>query len=73
MPDRVVFPGTYEQWRHCITVRCKVALTCEYIKQRIQVLSDPTSKDAETFRRLYGRGHLSAVLDWFKRAQMEIN
>ncbi|WP_238704527.1 hypothetical protein [Pseudomonas nabeulensis] len=31
----MVFPQTYEQWRHCITVECGIALTPAFIAQRL--------------------------------------
>ena len=35
-----VVPRTYEQWRHCITVDCGMALTPAYIEQRLHALRD---------------------------------
>lgn len=66
-------PSSYDEWRHCITVKCKVALTAQYVEQRLAVLRDPGADETRTFRRLYGDGHWRAVLGWFERARTEIN
>lgn len=65
-------PSSYEEWRHCITVKCKVALTAAYVEQRIAALQDAGSDETRSFRRLYGEGHWRAVLGWFERARTEI-
>lgn len=68
-----ILPSSYDKWRECITVRCKVALTAEYVEQRIAALGDPESDEARSFRRLYGDGHWRAVLGWFERARTQIH
>jgi hypothetical protein len=68
-----ILPSSYEEWRHCITVKCKVALTAEYVERRIATLRDAGADETQTFRRLYGDGHWRAVLGWFERARTEIN
>jgi len=61
-------PSTYEEWVHCITVRCKVALTPEFARQRIATLGDPRSAEAVKFVQLYGEPHRARVVEWYRRA-----
>lgn len=66
-------PSSYQQWRHCITVKCNVVLTADYVERRLAVLRDAGADETRTFRRLYGDGHWRSVLGWFERARTEIN
>ena len=63
-----VIPRTYDQWRHCITVDCGIALTPKYIEQRLRALSDMRDDGTRRFIALYGRDHHAAVLGWFEQA-----
>ena len=66
-----VIPSSYEEWRSCITEKCKIALTEAYVESRIAALSDPEADESRTFCRLYGDVHWRAVLGWFQRARTE--
>jgi len=63
-----VIPATYAQWHRCITVDCNIALTSEYIAQRLRVLRDDSLEETVRFRRLYGDPHWQAVCAWFEQA-----
>ncbi|GAA5231945.1 hypothetical protein FOZ76_15230 [Verticiella sediminum] len=67
-----MIPETYEQWRHCITVECGIALTSEYLVRRLSVWHDEQAEEAQRFRRLYGDSHWLAVRGWFERAAREV-
>jgi len=43
---------TYEAWVHCVTVKCKIALTQDFARQRIAALSDVKSAEAVKFVQL---------------------
>lgn len=66
------FPENYEQWRHCITVECGIALTPEFIKQRLAVWRDEQLPETHRFRELYGDAYLQTVIGWFERAEKEL-
>src|SRR5690349_6401038 len=68
MINHPVVPQTYEQWRRCITVDCRINLTREYIESRLVALDDAESIENRNFRRLYGDGHFAAVRQWFRQA-----
>ena len=65
-------PDTYEQWRHCITVKCGIPLTAQFIAQRLAVWRDEQAKETKRFRDLYGDAHWRAVVGWFERAEQEL-
>ena len=68
MNDDYVIPSTYEQWRECIEVRCKIPLTPTYIKERIDELEDGKHPKTKSFKKLYGQDHLQQVIAWFRQA-----
>ncbi|OZI31117.1 hypothetical protein CAL29_24600 [Bordetella genomosp. 10] len=67
-----VIPETYAQWRHCITVECRIPLTLSFVTQRLAVLRDERAQETVRFRGLYGDPHWKAVCQWFTRAQDEL-
>ncbi|MFA5488161.1 MAG: hypothetical protein WC284_02985 [Candidimonas sp.] len=67
-----MIPESYEQWRHCVTVECGIALTTRYVEQRLQVWSNEKLEETQRFRRLYGDRHWLAVREWFERAWREL-
>ncbi|MEM8981760.1 MAG: hypothetical protein AAGC71_01945 [Pseudomonadota bacterium] len=67
-----VSPDTYEQWHYCITVECGIALTADFIAQRLAVWRNEKSAETQRFRSLYGDAHWRAVIGWFERAESEV-
>ena len=65
-------PTSYENWRLCITQKCKIALTPAYIAGRLAALRDESDASTREFRRIYGEPHHRAVIGWFERAQSEV-
>lgn len=63
---------SYEAWKHCITVRCGIALTEHYVRARIEALDDQNDPMTARFVVLYGRDHLKRTRDWFERALVEL-
>lgn len=72
MNDQPVVPQTYEQWRRCIIVNCRVQLTRPYIESRLLALDDAESAENRNFRRLYGDPHFESVRKWFRQALSEL-
>lgn len=64
-----MFPRTFEEWQHCITVKCRIPLTADYISKRIAALTDTKSYETEKFTALYGDDYRQQVLGWFQQAQ----
>ena len=67
-----VIPRSYEQWRHCIEVRCKIPLTPAYVHERLTELQDDKHARTREFARLYGADHLERTIAWFRRAANEM-
>lgn len=68
-----MFPRTYEQWRHCITVECGIAMTSAFITKRLSVWRDSQSEETLRFRRRYGDEYWQLVIRWFEQAERELN
>lgn len=67
-----MIPQSYEQWRHCITVECGIALTPAYVSERLQTWRNEAADETQRFRRLYGDRHWRAVRGWFESAAREL-
>lgn len=63
-----LIPESYESWRYCIEVKCGIALTAGYVRERLRMLSDPGHEEARRFARTYGTDHLQRVVGWFEQA-----
>lgn len=66
-------PQSYQDWKDCITRKCKIALTAHYVSERIRILSQSDAEETKKFRSLYGERHLQSVLSWFKQAAAEVS
>ncbi|MEM7568969.1 MAG: hypothetical protein AAF337_04160 [Pseudomonadota bacterium] len=61
-------PETYDEWEHCITVKCGVPLTAQYIEERLAALKDPSDFHTQKFIQLWGQAHHGRTLAWFEEA-----
>ncbi|MGI9470472.1 MAG: hypothetical protein ACR2NZ_02990 [Rubripirellula sp.] len=66
-----MIPESYEQWVHCITVRCRIALSAEYVAERLSVLRNTHHSQTRDFRRLYGDEHWKRVIGWFEKSELQ--
>lgn len=64
-----VIPETYEQWHHCITVECGIALTRAFAEERLAALSASVGEEGRRFAQLYGEAHLQRVRAWFEETR----
>ena len=71
MPNSVVIPENYDQWRHCIEVLGKIELTTAYIDERLEVLQDNQNPESKKFTNLYGEEHLRQTIEWFRQAAID--
>ena len=65
-------PNSYEQWRHCIEVKCRIKLTPTYVSNRLEELRDRKHVKTKEFERIYGADHLKRTIAWFERAANEL-
>jgi hypothetical protein len=68
MPYDEIIPSSYESWRHCITQKCSLELTPDYIAARLAALRDPADAHTRDFIRVHGAAHLEKIIGWFTRA-----
>ena len=66
-----VFPQNYHDWKVCITERCGIPLTRDYVESRIKTLSNPASGERTKFIQQYGTEWLDQVVGYFKQALQE--
>ena len=52
--DAEIFPRHYDAWKVCITKKCKIPLTRDYVQKRIDDLSNPDSQATKLFVEKYG-------------------
>jgi len=64
-----IIPENYDEWRHCIIVECGLALTQDFIDERIAALNDNDQHYTQQFIRRYGARHHRRVLSWFNQAR----
>ena len=65
-------PKTYEEWKHCITVKCVIALTPRYARERIAALVDKKDFHTQKFIECWGGDYHGQTLAWFRRAEAEL-
>ena len=68
-----MIPSTYDEWRHCIQVHCRIPLTRDFIVQRLRELDDRSVYSTEQLLRKYGNEHVAQVKGWFQRAAEELD
>lgn len=67
-----IFPRYYEAWKHCITVKCKIPLTKEFVTERLEKLSSNDSDERVKFIEKYGEHWTNTVVGYFKQALNEV-
>ncbi|MEM0921899.1 MAG: hypothetical protein AAGF44_12180 [Pseudomonadota bacterium] len=63
-----IIPTNYEEWEHCITVKCGIPLTADFVAQRIAALDDPGDYHTQKFIERWGQAHHAQTLAWFRQA-----
>jgi hypothetical protein len=66
-------PKTYDDWKHCITVDCGIALTAEYVAARIDALQDESDYHTQKFVKMWGEAHRARTLAWFRQAAASLD
>ena len=66
-------PTTYEEWEHCITLKCGIPLTAEYVAKRIEALQDMDDYHTRKFVEQWGQAHHARTLGWFREAEGRLN
>ena len=66
-----MIPQTYEEWVKCITVGCKIDLTAQFAKERIEALRDSSDAHTKRYVGMYGEAYRDRVIGWFERSLEE--
>ena len=64
-------PRTYDEWKYCITVKCGIALTQDYINERLRALSTLNDHATAKFVEMWGSEHYQKTVSWFELAASE--
>ena len=56
---------TYEEWKKCIVIDCKIKLTREFTEKRLAIYRDIESEETKKFISLYGQLHYENIVSWF--------
>ena len=64
-------PATYEKWRECIEIKCRLPLTKAFISERLAELSDRNHPKTRVFEKLYGAAQRGQTVAWLERAAEE--
>ena len=63
---------TCDDWKHCITVFCRIPLTLAHVEQRLAALRDPADDGTQKFIATWGEAHLAHAIGWFEQAEREL-
>ncbi len=66
-------PTTYDEWEHCISVKCGIPLTVDYIAERIDALQNANDYTTQKFIERWGHAHHEQTLGWFREAATRLN
>ena len=72
MDDENFIPMNYQDWRHCITVKCGIPLTQTYVEERLRSFENKNSESTKRFIKLYGEEYTDQVIAWFNLAKHEL-
>ena len=64
-------PKTYDEWKYCITVKCGIALTQDYVNERLSVLSKVSDYSTAKFIEMWGPEHHQKTIEYFSQAANE--
>lgn len=67
-----IVPCSYDDWKHCITMLCRIPLTLAYVEARMAALADPADYGTQRFVQIWGEAHLERVEGWFSQAHGEL-
>lgn len=65
-------PNSYEEWKYCITVKCGIPLTENFVAQRLADLSNINSLGTHKFIETWGSAHHRKTVAWFQQAANEL-
>lgn len=67
-----VVPTNYDEWEHCITMQCRIPLTIEFVRERIEALQNENDFMTSKFIARWGAEHHQRTIGWFLEAQAKL-
>ncbi|MEO0943726.1 MAG: hypothetical protein AAFY06_02655 [Pseudomonadota bacterium] len=65
-------PTNYEEWKHCITVKCGIPLTQDYVAERLAALNNNADYQTQKFIDRWGAAHHARTVAWFQQSAKEL-
>ena len=62
-----MIPSSYQEWKHCIEVKCGIELTEKFIEERLSELQNDTNLKTVEFVNLYGIDYKNQIISWFEK------
>lgn len=62
-----MIPQTFDQWKDCLINDCKIKLTKDFAKKRLEIYEKAENPETKKFVALYGSQHLENIIHWFKQ------
>ncbi len=69
----MVKPTTYDEWKDCITIKCGIELTPNYVRERLDELADKKNFKTSKLIEFWGEPHYRDIVTWFQTAAEELN
>lgn len=67
-----IVSGSYEEWQHCITVKCRMPLTAENVAQRLHAPDNTRDYHTGEFIDRRGQAHHHVTLARFHAAEKRL-
>lgn len=62
-----MIPSTFEEWKYCIEHDCRIPLTKEFARKRLEVYQDESNPETKKFASLYGEHHVYNIKNWLNK------
>ena len=63
---------SFEDWRTCIEVACRIKLTLPYVRERLAELTAVDHHKTRRFVEMWGESHRLRVVAWFQEAERRL-
>lgn len=64
-----MIPQTFNEWIDCMVNDCKIKLTKDFVQQRLTIYENQHHKETQHFIGLYGKQHLTNIINWLNQVK----
>lgn len=64
---------SYDDWKHCITVKCGINLTMNFLNNRLEELQNKKHPKTIQFAKCYGDEHVKTIINHLERAIQDLH